>query len=495
MHDPIRDLESFPTDGVTVNPLSPSEVRRRGDRLRRRHHAAAAVAGVAAIAVVAVPIAVFAGGADQRGQEPSYVGPSTTEPGLTRDAGEVSWRTDIPEGFPLAAGYPEANGDDGSPVTVAPDAVGARKLSMCGETFWAEGAEVDRLGARYRGEAEDSRGRTLLLLRDDRAATAVFDQAEQALAGCPEDRDRHFTSEGDALGVGDQRLVMTERYWMPDVRGYSTGLTTYVLARVGNAVLLATEYGEAGGSSETMQAAIDHAAAQASALVNEMCVFAEHPCVVETEPAPPAELDDGNLALARDLPPLEGMPWRQVEPQTVPTLACQGDWLTELGPWEVASREFRVSAASADDDLGMVNTAVLRFSDRDLADRAYETVLGWLETCPGSLAPARPTVNDEVAPVSIDLGPDAPAVDRAHRVLVAWQPPDFCPEGCDMAWFEHDVVAQVGDRLVFVSEAEAGGPCAPGNACPETEESLRPWQDRVDRITHLVVGRGVTDLR
>jgi hypothetical protein len=38
MSDPIRDLENLKHEGMNVNPLPASEVRRRGTRLRRRGH-------------------------------------------------------------------------------------------------------------------------------------------------------------------------------------------------------------------------------------------------------------------------------------------------------------------------------------------------------------------------------------------------------------------------------------------------------------------------
>ena len=62
--DPIKDLEDFNQQGLNVNPLPPSEVRRLGDRMRRRNAAFAAVGAAAAIAVIVTPLAVFAGGRD-----------------------------------------------------------------------------------------------------------------------------------------------------------------------------------------------------------------------------------------------------------------------------------------------------------------------------------------------------------------------------------------------------------------------------------------------
>lgn len=53
MSDPIRDLQHFTDQGDPVHPLPATEVRRRGDRLRRRRSALTSMAAVAAVAVIA----------------------------------------------------------------------------------------------------------------------------------------------------------------------------------------------------------------------------------------------------------------------------------------------------------------------------------------------------------------------------------------------------------------------------------------------------------
>lgn len=62
--DPIRQLESFTTEGLAVTPLDPAEVRRRGDRRRTRRRAAYLSVAAAAAVAVAVPLALTTGGGD-----------------------------------------------------------------------------------------------------------------------------------------------------------------------------------------------------------------------------------------------------------------------------------------------------------------------------------------------------------------------------------------------------------------------------------------------
>jgi len=448
----------------------------------------------------AVPVAAMCTWAEdpcsRQPEQSAQPDPSEQSPGRDGD-----WLDEIPEGFRLLVGVD--NDPEGSTPTVSPDAAGLAAVGLCGREVWPA-ESVDRLAGE--DPALDHHWqRELLLFPSDAEAKAAMARVRDALAGCPREPSTdpavpdlesdlvHTSHPGDS--GAEEAVTWTDAY-----ANGAIGTRVFQFVRVGNAVTGSVVDSESNidGVADQLPMVED----QARPLVAEMCVFAAEPCG-STEPAPgggsggaagESRLGDSNLVRAGELPRLEGMPWQQVEAQAVPTLTCQGAWLSSLDAAETVSREFRIRAESAGADLGVVNTAVLRFPDRAAATRAYDTVWGWLRECPGTHAPTRPTVNEPVAPVQVDTGPDIAPVDRAHRVLVAWQPPDFCPEGCDMAYFDHQTVAQVGSYLVLVSEAEAAGPCAPGDACPETEESTRPWKDRVDEVTRLVVGRGVGHL-
>ncbi len=116
MSDPIRDLENFSTGGTPMTPLPAAEVRRRGDRLRRRNTTLLSVAGAVAVAaIVAAPLAL-AGGNDKAGPDTGFATRSPSATSSTEDGG--AWLASIPADFPLEEGYP-ADNEDGTPVTVA----------------------------------------------------------------------------------------------------------------------------------------------------------------------------------------------------------------------------------------------------------------------------------------------------------------------------------------------------------------------------------------
>jgi hypothetical protein len=75
--DPIRQLESFGTGGVTMTPIAPSEVRRLGDRRRSRRHVAYAAAAAAVVAAT-IPVALTVGGHERATEPPISHTPSAT---------------------------------------------------------------------------------------------------------------------------------------------------------------------------------------------------------------------------------------------------------------------------------------------------------------------------------------------------------------------------------------------------------------------------------
>lgn len=78
MSDPLdRRLRDFAMDLPTTTPVSPADVRRRGDRLRRRRTTMAAAGAALAVALVATPVAVLAGDDGSRKADPA---PAVTTP-------------------------------------------------------------------------------------------------------------------------------------------------------------------------------------------------------------------------------------------------------------------------------------------------------------------------------------------------------------------------------------------------------------------------------
>ncbi len=171
--------------------------------------------------------------------DPSFSSEPTPTPSLT--------------GFPLALGLDDENGDDHSPVVVA-GRPATQAFELCSVRAWDPHAgTTDVLGVEWRGEAEWSRGRTLVLHETAEAAAAAVAAAREAVAGCPtEPADGDYGSAHTLLGVslGDESVAWADTYWFSsDGKKLSdTGLTVYHVVRVGRAVLLTYEYGEGNGS-------------------------------------------------------------------------------------------------------------------------------------------------------------------------------------------------------------------------------------------------------
>lgn len=178
---------------------------------------------------------------------PAQPPPSTQAGGLLAD-------------FPLDHGYAERNGD-GSPVEITARPA-TRRFRLCGRTAWDPPRRTPAvIGVRFQGESEDSRGRTLALYRDGRAAIAAVKRVRAAVAACPDEPDGHGQGTTHAVvdrAVGEQSVVWTDTFYSvkAGVQHHDTGLVVYDVVRVGRAVLLAYEYGEGNGTPETRAHAV-----------------------------------------------------------------------------------------------------------------------------------------------------------------------------------------------------------------------------------------------
>ncbi len=253
--------------------------------MRRRNTAAAAVAGVAAVAVlIGTPVAVMAG--RQTAPPP---GPATTDTATTG----VEWRTRVPDTFPLGEGLPSGDGITGGEVTTAPGTV---DLSLCGSTFWSVDAPVptvDARGVQITADLEATEGRTVALYQDQLEATRAYEAIRRALTSCEVDR----TGSGFAqayqvvpLDLGTEESFAFAQYSVENGGTPIGDLTTWQVARTGNAVYLASASGQGGADEQRITESLDRMTEQSAGVRSDLCVFAADPC-----PDPSADGDGVDL--------------------------------------------------------------------------------------------------------------------------------------------------------------------------------------------------------
>jgi hypothetical protein len=188
------------------------------------------------------------------------------------DDGQDDGEDGLPAVFPLALGYASQNGDDRSPVVVT-DRPATRAFRVCDRQVWDPQGGTDLMGVEFRGEAEWSRGRTLVLFPTVDDASATVDAAREAITGCPRDAGDDFGwAEHTAIdyGAGDQSFGWIDRWWTTELDGFDTGLSVYHVVRVGRSVLVTYEYGEGNGSEGTRRSAIGRAAKEDQPVVDAM---------------------------------------------------------------------------------------------------------------------------------------------------------------------------------------------------------------------------------
>lgn len=297
MSDPFDELRRLSEQGLDVNPIPASEVRRRGDRLRRRNHALAAVAGVAAIALIAVPLSLVANGSDR----------STPEP-----ANRPTWLQAIPSGFDLTALPSDATfAYEPRMHTVVDD------LTFCGDLTFstrqgdAAASVVDTAGADYAEPGtESSSARSLVLYDDDTAAQAALDRIRSAVLACPTnigpgDGDIRWAPAEVTLAA-DDAFVFTAQANMGG--GLLADLEVTQVARVGNALYLSSVHTSAGGQ-QVVDIEVPRAAHFSAPVLSDMCVFAADPCGARPSGARSEGTGEGSVsAIPADFPLLDGYP-------------------------------------------------------------------------------------------------------------------------------------------------------------------------------------------
>jgi hypothetical protein len=291
------DLSSFTdgfSEGMHVNPLPASEVRRRGDRMRRRNTTLATIGGVVAAAVfIGTPVALMGGGDDDN-VRPAPPGPTPT---VTDDAESPAWVTEIPDSFPLTADM-TATGDPAEGDTDA--------YNLCVTSYPTSRGTADTQTWTYSDDGESSVQRTFQLWPDDAAANASLDALVKGVQDCPE----QATTGGEDIiesklidfdNLGDRTVTFVQQVVADD--GLVSQLSTVEATRVGNAVLVDSTYGSAGGD-EAITIAVANLAGRSALTRDEMCIFSANPCQIAEASIIPTDVnpipDDFPLAQGLD---------------------------------------------------------------------------------------------------------------------------------------------------------------------------------------------------
>ena len=484
MRDPFDDLKGL--EGLSRPPLPAEEVRRRGDRLRRRRTALQAVGAAAAVALIASGGVLATGGETGTGPD---IGPAertgAPAPSPTAEAAEHTWITTLPDGFPLDWALPEPGGDvpepewDEGPGT-------ALSAVACGENDALPAPPTDGLRVQV-SPPDESVWRHLLLFENDTAATdaraALLSTAERCSEGQQGGTEDQLSPEEVRWSVSQSPRAETP---VIDVEGafYARGTDSRVPGRiltrvvqVGNALLVARRDSASSATGTDPEARAF--TGDVDALADLMCVFSAAGCGSDRDDA------------ADDLEP-EPLPYA-INPDTLTRHTGEAGWTSTQGileqPMVCAEESTEALAgdrtdtrmyARFDDEgttVGMATTTVLDFSPSTEATAAFDRATDWLTTCDEPLDRDHPVVDGGLGEVHSGSWTTGPHVWRT----VTTAAPEICDD-CDAVWHHHQGVALAGERLVIVQVS------TPGKGHDPTTASNEPLPDLLQAAAGLAAG-------
>ncbi len=185
---------------------------------------------------------------------------------------------DIPDDFPLAAGWPDDSAAEPGPqhgLRGPNRSLEPLAWEMCDESFTATGAR-DRLRAEW-NNVEDYRGRALLTFTDADAAVSFTASLVSFWRNCPEEeREDGYVSltEVRPTGVGGESWALLR--WSEYDGSPAVGLTVVHVTRLGRAVLIDQSSNE--GSRTFADVQVDAQIAESAPVVSAMCRFTEAGC-------------------------------------------------------------------------------------------------------------------------------------------------------------------------------------------------------------------------
>ena len=259
----LHDLDDF-DQGLPAMDLPPAaEIRRRGDRMRRRRTALVAAGGVLAVALaVGTPMVAFSGSGADDDLQPA---PKPSQTDRPRD-----WVTQVLD-FPIEGGFPEP--------FERPDLFDPALVQACDNVALPGGAFVDEVVVKHTGESEDEAQRWLILYPDQQGAEQMMAEVRDVLRTCRTSvrgggESLVYDEEPVDLGTEDS-YAWTEQFRHGD--GLLSDLTYVQVARTGNAIYVESHYGSPGGD-EVIASVQQLLTDRSTEPLEHLCVYAADPC-------------------------------------------------------------------------------------------------------------------------------------------------------------------------------------------------------------------------
>ncbi|QIK67799.1 hypothetical protein G7072_16890 [Nocardioides sp. HDW12B] len=188
--------------------LPADEVRRLGDRARRRRTAVRAAGATCVVAAVGAASLAVGTGTPRTAPDPAAPDPG---PSPTRAVAPEPDRL-VPDGFPLSRGLPMSAG---TPDLAGPEVAPFSEVvpSVCGTTYALAGSPVDRLAMEGTNVVFQGVRDLAVYAEPGQALRAVEEQA-QRLRDCPTERGAGSvaTTTVEPLDVGDRAWRATRVY-------------------------------------------------------------------------------------------------------------------------------------------------------------------------------------------------------------------------------------------------------------------------------------------
>lgn len=449
MSDPLEQLDRFRSempDPSGAPMLSAAEVRRQGDRMRRR--GTALRAGVAALAIVAVALPItLAADRDDHPIDPSTTFHGVGEINVLTDADTVAVNNSTHWSHTIDR-IDNGNIADGICTAQGLDALGATTM------FRRDWALDDASGPVTDGTTADELSETVGAYDSPAAARAAVEQIAAGIATCntPMPPARHYTADRpqniDTGDPSDMAMLIESRY-VPSGSGGNGRLMETGLIASGDRVAVVTM--TVGGQDLNLS----------PTPVEQMMATAAERLVAtrtDTQPSPSgsgSSLDASILVGEDDVDYMRGASWHAsyTGPSDVqaPFSTCASKPLVDIGATSTVQRSFVAGADEGGDGLdAYLVEAIGEFGSASAAARAATTLEGFYTDC----SPTGATHYDTISPwADVPTGTSA----TATQMIARYGPADAQPGSSydvsgrtDFSWYLDVSIIVDGTRVAVL---------------------------------------------